>query len=48
MAVLRGNNTNLMQAGLDAILFPAWDNKPPDQVIQAIFNMETHDSQFKK
>ncbi|GAF95238.1 unnamed protein product, partial [marine sediment metagenome] len=48
MAVLRGNVSSLMQAGLDEILFEPWENKPPDKTIEAVFNMDTHDSKFKK
>jgi len=48
MTVIRANNTNLMKAGLDEVLFQPWENSPPDSVISRIFNMETHGSQFKK
>lgn len=48
MTIIRANNTNLMKAGLDQVLFSPWEMSPPDSVISQIFNMETHDSQFKK
>ena len=48
MSVIRANNTNLMKAGLDQVLFKPWEFSPPDSVISQCFNMETHNSQFKK
>lgn len=48
MAIIRANNTNLMKAGLDQVLFSPWEFSQPDSVISQVFNMETHDSQFKK
>jgi hypothetical protein len=48
MTFIRANNANLMKAGLDEVLFGPWENSQPDSVIQQVFNMETHDSEFKK
>ena len=48
MTIIRANNTNLMKAGLDEVLFGPWEQSQPDSVISRVFNMETHDSQFKK
>jgi len=48
MTIIRANNTNLMKAGLDEVLFSPWEMSQPDSIISQIFNMETHDSQFKK
>lgn len=48
MTIIRANNTNLMKAGLDQVLFSPWEFSQPDSVISQVFNMETHDSQFKK
>jgi len=33
---------------LDEVLFGPWEHAQPDSVISQVFNMETHDSQFKK
>ena len=48
MTVLRANFTNLMQAGLDRVLWKPWEDSPPDSIINAVFNVDTHDSQFVK
>jgi hypothetical protein len=48
MTIIRANNENLMKAGLDEVLFSPWEESQPDSVIQQVFNMESHDSQFKK
>jgi hypothetical protein len=48
MTLIRANNENLMKAGLDEVLFGPWENSQPDSVISQVFNMETHDSKFKK
>jgi len=48
MAFIRSNNANLMKAGLDAILFEPWEKADPFKVINQVFNVGTHDSEFKR
>lgn len=48
MALNRTNNADLMKAGLDEIFWKRWMVDPMDNIINAIFYTESHDSQFKR